>query len=67
VILLDSITSRAYVEKRNVEIFYRYTENQYDRLPEFAADLVRRRVAVIFCNDTLASLAQIKQPRQFQS
>jgi putative ABC transport system substrate-binding protein len=36
-----------YVEGENVVIVYRWAENQNERVPELAADLARRRVAVI--------------------
>jgi len=41
------LNETGYVEDQNVTVEYHYLEGQYDRLPALAADLVRRRVAVI--------------------
>jgi putative ABC transport system substrate-binding protein len=36
-----------FVEGQNLAVEYRWAEDQYDRLPAIAADLIQRRVAVI--------------------
>ena len=46
-----------YVEGDNVTIIYRFAEDQNDRLPELAAELVRRQVTVIAASATTAAPA----------
>jgi putative ABC transport system substrate-binding protein len=65
---LDAMTDRlrafrlglkdvGYVEGENVTIIYRFAEDQNDRLPELAAELVRRQVTVIAASATTAAPA----------
>ena len=57
--LLQGLKETGYVEGQNVAVEYQYAENQFDRLPALAADLVRRRVAVIVAVSTnVAMLAK---------
>jgi putative ABC transport system substrate-binding protein len=45
--LFRGLSDNGYVEGRNLAVVYRWADDQYDRLPAFAAELVRLRVSVI--------------------
>jgi len=49
----QSLSKMGYVEGHNVAIEYRFANEQYDRLPTLAADLVLQRVAVIFATGSV--------------
>jgi len=53
----QGLKDNGYVEGENVAIEYRSAENQIDQLPPLAADLVRRRVALIVAVAPEAALA----------
>jgi putative tryptophan/tyrosine transport system substrate-binding protein len=53
----QGLSETGFVEGRNVAVEYSFAEGRYERLPALAADLVRRRVAVIAAFSTPCALA----------
>ena len=53
----QGLKESGYIEGENVAVEYHWAEDQSDRLPALAANLVRRRVAVIAATSTSPALA----------
>jgi putative tryptophan/tyrosine transport system substrate-binding protein len=53
----QGLRDSGYIERENLSTEYRWAENQLHRLPELAAELVRRPVAVIAATNISAALA----------
>jgi putative tryptophan/tyrosine transport system substrate-binding protein len=56
----DGLSEAGFVEGQNVTVEYRWADNEYDRLPPFAAELVRRRVSVIVAVPNTAAVGAAK-------
>ena len=53
----QGLKETGYVDGQNIAIQYRWAENEMDRLPALAAELVNRRVTVIAASSTPAAFA----------
>jgi len=51
------LKDKGYIEGENVSIIYRWADNQSDRMPELASELMRRQVSVIVASTPPAALA----------
>jgi putative tryptophan/tyrosine transport system substrate-binding protein len=56
----SGLNEAGFVEKRNLLIEYRWADFRYDRLPALAAELVARRVDVIFTTGSVVSALAAK-------
>jgi putative ABC transport system substrate-binding protein len=66
----QGLKDAGFVEGENVEIVYRFAENQSDRLSALAAELVRRQVAVIATRSLGARAAKtvnLDDPHRFHA
>jgi putative ABC transport system substrate-binding protein len=56
----QGLRDTGYVEGDNVTIVYRWAENKVDRMPELAAELVRRQVAVMYAGGSIPIILAAK-------
>jgi putative ABC transport system substrate-binding protein len=56
----NGLKSTGFEEGKSVAIEYRWANGQYDRLPALAADLVQRKVTVIFSTGSIVSALAAK-------
>jgi len=54
----QGLNDEGFVEDRNVTLEQRWADNQLDRLPALAADLVKREVSVIIGNENAVGIAR---------
>ena len=59
----QGLKEEGFVEGQNVAIEYRWADNQLDRLPGLAAELIQRQVAVIVGNTQAAEVAKNSMTR----
>jgi putative tryptophan/tyrosine transport system substrate-binding protein len=53
----QGLSDAGYREGQNVAIEYRWADGVYERMPDFAAEFVRRPVTIIFASNTTAAIA----------
>ena len=56
----QGLAETGFVEGRSIVIEYRWAEGRFDRLPALAAELVDRRVAVIFASPSITAILAAK-------